>query len=430
MSDLVDPDADVNPRNRPVNAAGNGRANGAPPPAGRASGRTRKGKCPNFGECPNGGTVIEVPEGASFVCPECNSELLPEQSRGARKLRRLLVPCALAAALGLLGAGSYWVAGSLVSLIAKKGGNELGTTVQKGGPPSGDGKGELALPPLRERKPTLADAEAALRKDLPKGITLVSLKPNEEQKNPDGSWSNAYDATVVAENAYYWVPVADLDAANLARRLGEVPADERSWARRHLKDLVLTQDQGPGQEYLFDRKKPLAFLTPGTPFPFVWKVVATPGEDGSWKFVPTSPLPFTAPAPSEGGADTRLVLLSDPELEQAQLLERRRWDQFVQRLKEIDRQARSRYREVMSNAPARVRKPDVFRAGSGGPTTLAEGAGLGAVGGALGSHVRRRGRGRDWRGDRHAPGSPRRGDLFAPEAAEAIRGGAGRAGEI
>ncbi len=385
MSDLVDPDADVKPRSRPADPGANGYANGAPPRSGGASGRTQKGRCPNVGECPNGGMVVEVPKGASFSCPECGSELLPERSRGARSRKKLLALFVLVGALCLLGAVSYFaLLPFVVSLTGKKTADSSGRMVGSDGPPSGSQKSEPPPPAPPEKKPTLTEAEAALRKDLPKGIELVSLKPGEGQKNPDGSWNLAYDATVVAENGQYWVPIADLDAANLTKRLNEVPSPERSWARRHLKDLVLTQDQAPGQQYLFSRKKPLASLTPGTPFPFAWKVVATPREVGSWKFVPTAPLPFTAPAPSEGGADTRVVLRSSSELEQAQVLDEQRWNRFVQRLKGIEREAQNRYREVIDNAPARVRKADVFRAGSGGPTTMGEGAGIGAAGGALG----------------------------------------------
>ncbi|QSR84211.1 hypothetical protein [Methylacidimicrobium sp. B4] len=387
MSDLVDPDADVKPKSRPGNPAAKGYANGAPasPPAEGASGRTQRGKCPNVGECPNGGMVVEVPKGASFVCPECHSELLSERSRGARSRKKLLTLAVLVGALCLLGAVSYFaLVPFVISLNGKKATEGSGTMVGSNGSPSGSQKSEPPPPAPLEKKPTLAEAEAALRKELPKGIELASLKPVEGQKNPDGSWNLTYDATIVAQNGQYWVPIADLDAANLTKRLNEVPSPERSWARRHLKDLVLTQDQAPGQEYLFSRKKPLASLTPGTPFPFAWKAVATPGEEGSWKFVPTSPLPFAAPAPSEGGADTRVVLRSSPELEQAQLLDEQRWNRFVERLKEIEREARSRYRQVMDNAPARVRRPDVFRAGSGGPTTMGEGAGIGAAGGAMG----------------------------------------------
>ncbi|WP_231363799.1 hypothetical protein [Verrucomicrobium sp. 3C] len=382
MSDLIDPDADVKPRVQAGEPASNGAARGGRTFPKAASVRTQKGKCPNVGECSLGGTFVEVPKGASFVCPECGSELLPARRRRAGSRRKLLFLFFLVAGLCLLGVGSFLTLGPfLAGLFGPKspldGGNatagmgELPTTQRK-------------LEPPPERKPTLAEAEAALRKELPKGITLVSLKSNEEQKRADGSWNVAYDATVVAENDQYWVPIADLDAANLTKRLKEIPSAERPWARRHLKDLVLTQDQAPGQEYLFHRKKPLESLAPGTPFPFVWKVVATQAEDGSWKFVPTAPLPFAAPAPSEGGPDTRVVLRSSPEVQQAQLLEERRWGRFVERLKEIDRQAQQQYREVMNDAPAYVRRPDVFRAGSGGPTTMGEGAGIGAAGGALG----------------------------------------------
>ncbi|VVM07155.1 hypothetical protein MAMC_01455 [Methylacidimicrobium cyclopophantes] len=325
--------------------------------------------------------VVEVAGEDPFVCPECGSELQPERRPKARGRKKLLLLFAFVAALCLLGVGSYFALGPFVAALLAPKKPEIGERVVDGGSPPG---GTRIVEPPPERKPTLAEAEVALRKELPRGISLVSLKSNEERKNADGSWNETYDATVVAESDQYWVPIADLDAANLTKRLSEIPAPERSWARRHLKDLILTQDQAPGQEYLFHRKKPLASLTPGTPFPFAWKAVATLGEGGSWKFVSTTPLPFTAPAPSEGGADMRVVLRSSPELEQAQLLEEQRWDRFVQHLKEIEREARARYAEVMENAPSRVRRPDVFRAGSGGPTTMGEGAGIGAAGGALG----------------------------------------------
>lgn len=381
MSDRIDPDADVTPRSPLGEPGANGRAGGAQAFRKPAGGRIQKGKCPNVGECNHGGTVVEVPKGDSFVCPECGSDLLPERGRRAGSRKKLLVLFVLVGALCLLGVGSYFaLAPFVVGLLGKKTGEGGAATAGTGEPPPIEKKEE----PPPERKPTLAEAEAALKRELPKGISLVSLKPGEEQKSPDGSWSLAYDATVVAENNQYWVPIADLDAANLAKRLNEIPSPERSWARRHLKDLVLTQDQAPGQEYLFSRKRPLASLTPGSPFPFSWKAVATQGMDGTWKFAPTSPLPFAAPAPSEGGADTRVVLRSSPELDQAQLLEEQRWERFVGRLKEIERDARQQYREVMDNAPARVRRPDVFRAGSGGPTTMGEGAGIGAAGGAMG----------------------------------------------
>ncbi|VVM04722.1 hypothetical protein [Methylacidimicrobium tartarophylax] len=380
MSDLIDPDAEVKPRSRPAASPSN--ADIPHPSPKTASGRVQRGKCPNVGECSLGGTYVEVPQGASFVCPECGSELLSARRRRAGSRRKLLFLFLLVAGLCLLGVGSFLTLGPfLAGLFGPKSPLDKGSsTAGTDGPPLLEKREE---PPL-EKKPTLADAEAALRKELPRGITLVSLKPNQEQKGADGSWNLAYDATVVAENDQYWVPIADLDAANLRKRLSEIPSPERSWARRHLKDLILTQDQAPGQEYLFHRKKPLASLTPGTPFPFAWKAVATPREDGSWKFVPASPLPFAAPAPSEGGTDMRVVLRSSPEVEQAQSLEEQRWDRFVQHLKEIERRARQQYREVMNNAPSYVRKPDVFRAGSGGPTTMGEGAGIGAAGGALG----------------------------------------------
>ncbi|QSR84212.1 hypothetical protein [Methylacidimicrobium sp. B4] len=376
MDCRIDPDAQAKPRSRPAIPAANRHANGAPPRSEGASGRSQKGRCANVGECPDAGMVVEVPKGAPFVCPECHSELLPERSRGARSRKKLLALLVLVGALCLLGAVSYFALVPFVASLNGKKAADTGTTVGSSEPPP---------PDAADMKPTLAEARAALQKDLPKGIELASLKPGEEQKNPDGSWNLAYEATVVANKGQYWVPIADLDAANLTERLGKVSEDVGSWARRHLKDLVLTQDQPPGQEYLFGRKKPLSSLSPGTAFPFTWKVVVAPREDGSWQFVPTVPLPFAAPPPSEGGTDTRVVLRSSPELEQAQLLDEQRWNRFVERLKEIDREAQSRYREVMEDAPGRARRPDVFRAGSGGPTTIGEAAGMGAVtGGTIG----------------------------------------------
>jgi predicted RNA-binding Zn-ribbon protein involved in translation (DUF1610 family) len=386
VSDFIDPDGEIKPRSRLNGATMNGasqngrshlQSSSGPKtqPQNPASGRIRKGKCPNAGECSNGGTYVDVPEGASFVCPECGSDLLPERAKRliSRQQRVLLLGIAgCIACLGLAGLGIHWAVNRSSGTGTASHATGSSATISSEPPP----------PP--ERKPTLAEAEAALRRELPQDITLVTLAPNQEKKNPDGTWAETYAATVVSETAHYWVPVADLEAADLTKRLDEIPSPERAWARRHLKDLVLTQDQAPGRHYLFDRKKPLAAVDPGTAFPFVWQVVATEQPGGAWQFIPTAPLPFAQPPPDEAAQASRVVLRTEPELQQAQVFSEERWKRFVDRLKHIEREARTNYRQVLANAPAVGKKPSVFRAGSGGPTTMAEGAGIGGAGGALG----------------------------------------------
>lgn len=365
----------VKPRALPNGASSNGYSGTGTGPRkakapGKASGEVRKGKCPNVRGCPNGGSIVEVAKGDPFACPDCGCELLPEPKSGGRRGREIVILLAIVATFGLLGAGVFWV------LSSHSAGKAVATGQKVEALPS-------PPPPPPERKPPLAEAEAALRKALPQGMSLVSLSLNEAVKNPDGSWSNAYAATIMSEKAQYWVPVVDLDAAKLTKRLDEIPSPERAWARRHLKDLVLTEDQAPGQQYLFDEKKPLAAVTPGTAFPFMWRAVASEQPGGAWRFVPTTPLPFAQPPQAEANTESRVVRRSEPELQQAQTVEEQRWQGFVDRLKRIEQEAKTNYRQVLANAPSPGKKPNVFRAGSGGPTTMAEGAGIGAGGGAL-----------------------------------------------
>jgi phosphate transport system substrate-binding protein len=46
----------------------------------------RKGKCTNFGNCMNADSrkLIDVPDGADFVCPECARPLNPVEEYGTR----------------------------------------------------------------------------------------------------------------------------------------------------------------------------------------------------------------------------------------------------------------------------------------------------------------------------------------------------------
>ena len=76
-----------------------------------------KGRCTNFGNCPkaDSGEILDIPAGADFECPECESELLAVNTGGDG----VPAPVKLAAGVvlvGLIGIGSwlFWPQSSVV----------------------------------------------------------------------------------------------------------------------------------------------------------------------------------------------------------------------------------------------------------------------------------------------------------------------------
>ena len=66
----------------------------------------RRGKCTNFGNCVNADSrkLIDVPDGADFVCPECGRQLNPVEERQASSTSPVLIVVVLLVLLG----GALW----------------------------------------------------------------------------------------------------------------------------------------------------------------------------------------------------------------------------------------------------------------------------------------------------------------------------------
>ncbi|QSR88673.1 DUF3824 domain-containing protein [Methylacidiphilum caldifontis] len=316
----------------------------------------RKGKCVNFEQCEEAGKVIEVPSNEEFVCPSCNHPLVEIPQRAVKRpLSPLLWSAGVVLSLLLI---IFFLTPSINGLF--NGGNGLFRAF--------------------ERKPSLLQAEQAIKAQLLKGFDFVDIKEKSAIKNQDGSWTLAYDVTVRPSTPFYWVPVGPVLSGR--ERLGGVPKDLYDWAKSHLKELLFTLDQEPGMTYYMDQKR--TGFDPNQDVTFLWKAKAVQQPDKSWKFLNDQNIfPWNQQQDLVVPGSEKTVLRNGYDLSLALRQEESQWTDYVNRLKEIDQQATQTYKEELSGISGPGRKPKFLQPGTGGPTTAGEGAGIGAAGGAL-----------------------------------------------
>ncbi|WP_172616762.1 hypothetical protein [Methylacidiphilum kamchatkense] len=326
-------------------------------PKARTTG-IRKGKCINFGECEEAGKITEVPEGAEFVCKACKKPL-EEVTRYAARSSRSLFP--LIGGIGLV----------IVAVLA------LLFVI-----PLFNGmiNGQKGIFKVLESKPSLLQAEEAIKAQIPKGFAFVDIKEKSAVKDQNGQWNLDYEVTVQPQLTLFWVPVGPVLPGK--ERLEGVPKDLQPWAKSHIKDLLFTLDQEPGMVYYQDQKR-TAFEA-NQPVTLDWKVKAIKQADGGWKFLnEENKFPWAAMPEQTIPGTQKTVLYSAYDLATALRQEDSQWVDLANRLKEIDKQAAQVYMDAKSEVSSPGRKPKYLQPGTGGPTTAAEGAGIGAAGGAL-----------------------------------------------
>jgi hypothetical protein len=326
-------------------------------PKARTTG-IRKGKCINFGECEEAGKITEVPEGAEFVCKSCKNPL-EELTRYVARSSRSYFP--------LIGGIGLVIVAILVLLFVL---------------PLFNGmiNGQKGIFKVLESKPSLLQAEEAIKAQIPKRFTFVDIKEKSAVKDQNGQWNLNYEVTVQPQLTLFWVPVGPVLPGK--ERLEGVPKDLQPWAKSHIKDLLFTLDQEPGMVYYQDQKR-TAFEA-NQPLTLDWKLKAIKQADGGWKFLnEDNKFPWVAVPEQTIPGTQQTVLYSAYDLATALRQEDSQWTDLANRLKEIDKQAAQVYTEAKSEVSSPGRKPKYLQPGTGGPTTAAEGAGIGAAGGAL-----------------------------------------------
>lgn len=315
----------------------------------------RKGRCINFGECEEAGKLLEVPKDEDFVCPSCRR---PLEAIAQRSVKRSFIP--------------LWAAGAVVSLAL------VFIFLFTAGKSLFSGSGGLFNSFVK--KPTGLQAEEAVKAQLPRGFDFIDIKEKTAVKDQDGNWIIEYDVTVRPNTALYWVPVGPILPGK--ERLEAVPKDLKPWAKSHLKDLLFTLDQEPGMTYYQDQKR-TAFEA-NQDLTFSWKTKAVEQPDKSWKFLnQNNTFPWNQLQEVTAPGVEKIVLRNAFDLSSAMRQEESQWTDYANRLRDIDKQAAQAAEEARSGISGPGRKPKFLQPGTGGPTTAAEGAAIGAGGGAL-----------------------------------------------
>lgn len=206
-----------------------------------------KGRCTNFDEpCPKhvNEEIIDVPDGADFVCPECGRELMAVASDGGLKLGKV-PPVAKIAVLvllvGLLGFGAFsWLDFG-----------DSGASASAAENTASESTAPADAPPA-------AFVEGEIEDRLPEGYVLTDQPMLDSASENDLVYR--YRVALRTEQGGYAVPITDL----------ELPASAPEPLRDHSEHLIVGERLPPGKAYDTDAAQ-LAY-DPGQELEGIWQV--------------------------------------------------------------------------------------------------------------------------------------------------------------
>lgn len=224
--------------------------------------------------------------------------------------------------------------------------------------------------------PNEAAVRLVLRRHLAPDIDLQGLQPVRREALANGV-AVSYLVTVEPRSAEYLVPIEP----------ASVPAGTGGIEAGLMRYLLFADGLPPGYVFTLGDKSLLA--PADTPYRFQWTVRRASSTGEVWRIREVDPTPFESSTELEGMAIAAskkaplLLVCSQERLNRIEAEQEGAWKTFQDRCAEIRQKADQYAAALLKTIPGIPHKRSVFGAGSGTPTTTLEGAGLGALGGAL-----------------------------------------------
>lgn len=343
-----------------------------------------------------------------------SSAAAPATKPAARNLRLTFVALAsIVAAFAAIGGAAAWI------FLQKPNQSQSPIAATQASPPATSA--QQAPPPAA---PNPEELRAALSQHVPTTFSLAAVTIRSIDRQPDGSTIVRATATMIPNTSLYAVADSPIRPESLSEDLQQLGLSrtDAQWAAGRAGKIILTPDLAPGRRY--DLANAVVAAQSGRPIQTPCVARASRETSGRWIITPaeggvdplkeivrngseassaaTAQPAATKPAasllalpPQSSQSDSqapdvdsttpdppKTLLRTATDMATIQGEQARRLSTLGDRIKRADQKAEAAYRDALPSATGK--KPKFLGAGTGGPTTAAEGAAIGAAAGLLG----------------------------------------------